>query len=215
MNKLLIATRNPGKLLEIANFLSDLPIKTVSLSDLGIKENVEETGKTYRENSVKKAKFYAKLSGLPTISDDGGIEIDALGGAPGIRSRRFFAPRSGVSLRESNEATDEEIIEAMTMLINNTPVDKRGAQFKDVVTFCLPNGQCFSRSGSVYGILKSQVFPRRLKGYPYRSFFYLPKIQKYYHEDDLSEKEQKRYNHRYKAIQKLIPVIKRLVVMGL
>lgn len=207
MKKILIATRNPGKLFEISNFISDLPIKAVSLADLGIKENVEETGKTYRENSVKKAKFYAKLSGLPTIADDGGIEIDALGGAPGVKSRRFFG-------KNGNEATDEEIIEAVIKLIHNTPEDKRGAQFKDVVTFCLPNGQCFSRSGNLYGILKSQAHPRRLKGYPYRSFFYLPKIQKYYHEDDLSQEEQKRYNHRYKAVSKLKPIIKRLVVMG-
>ena len=89
MKKLLIATKNKGKLKEISQFLSDLPIKTLSLSDIGIYDNFEEKGKTYKENSQQKAIFYAKKSGLPAIADDGGIEIDALNGAPGVKSRRW------------------------------------------------------------------------------------------------------------------------------
>ncbi|OGH16878.1 MAG: hypothetical protein A3C97_02300 [Candidatus Levybacteria bacterium RIFCSPHIGHO2_02_FULL_37_11] len=100
MKKLLIATKNQGKLKEISDFLSDLPLQTVSLSDIGIEDDFEETGKTYKENSQNKAIFYAKKSGLPAIADDGGIEINALNGAPGVKSRRWLG----------RKASDEELV---------------------------------------------------------------------------------------------------------
>jgi len=99
VKKLLIATKNQGKVGEFKEFLKDLPFKIVSLKDLKIKEDIDEDGKTYEENSQKKALFFAKLTNLPVISDDGGIEIDALNGAPGVRSRRWLG----------YEATDEEL----------------------------------------------------------------------------------------------------------
>lgn len=203
MKKLLVATKNAGKLQELKSFLSDLPLELISLSDLNITEDFEEKGKTYKENSQNKALFYAKLSSFPTIADDGGIEIDALDGAPGVKSRRFFG-------KNGKEATDEKIIKRVQELIKKIPENKRGAKFKTVVTFALPDGKFFSSAGEVRGILK-ELYLKLLKGYPYRSFFYLPKIKKYYHEDELSEKEQKLYNHRYKAIQRLKPIIRRVM----
>lgn len=206
MSRLLIATKNPGKLAEFRSFLSDLPVSVVSLTDVGISEDIKEDGETYKENSVKKAVFYAKKSGLPTIADDGGIEIDALNGAPGVRSRRFFG-------KDGKEATDEEIIEKVHKLIKTLAEDKRGAKFKTVVTFALPNGKAFSAMGSVHGILKEPHL-KLLRGYPYRSFFYLPKAKKYYHENELTPQEMKLYNHRWKAISKLKPIIRKLLVIG-
>src|SRR3989304_9704190 len=94
MKKLLVATTNVGKLKEISNFLSDLPLEIVSLSDIGIVDDVKEVGKTYKENSQIKALFYAKKSNLPVISDDGGLEIEAFGGAPGINSKRWLGKGS-------------------------------------------------------------------------------------------------------------------------
>lgn len=201
MKKLLIATKNAGKLQELKSFLSDLPLELISLSELNITEDFEEKGKTYKENSQKKALFYAKLSSLPTIADDGGIEIDALDGAPGVKSRRFFGKNEKV-------ATDEEIIQKVQELIKKIPENKRGAKFKTVVTFALPDDKFFSSTGEVRGILK-EPYLKLLKGYPYRSFFYLPKIKKYYHEDELTQEEQKLYNHRYKAITKLKSIIRK------
>src|SRR5258706_2283452 len=90
MQKLLIATHNPAKLYELKNFFSDLSLELVSLTDVGITEDIEEDGKTYQENSQKKALFYAKKSNLPAISDDGGIEIAALDNAPGVHSKRWL-----------------------------------------------------------------------------------------------------------------------------
>lgn len=199
MQKLLIATRNQGKLKEISQFLSDLPLKTLSLKDIGIGDEFEEKGGTYKENSQNKAIFYAKKSGLPTIADDGGIEIDALGGAPGIKSRRWLG----------HEASDEELVEHMIKISKNLPKNNRKAFFRTVVSLALPNGKVFSVAGEIEGIISEKPHLKLLKGYPYRSFFYLPKIKKFYHESDLSDKEQKLYNHRYKAIQKLIPIIRR------
>lgn len=201
--RLLIATRNPGKLKEIKDFLSDLPIRIVSLSDIGIKEDIEETGKTYKENSVKKAKFYAKLSGLPTIADDGGLEISALNNKPGLRSRRWLG----------YEGSDEELIRHMINVSKNVPADNRKAFFRTVISFALPNGKVWSSAGEIEGIIAEKPHLKHLKGYPYRSFFYLPKLKKYYHEDELSQEEQKLYNHRYKAIGKLKLIIKKLLVM--
>lgn len=199
MKKLLIATRNPGKIAEISDFLSELPVKIVSLSDLKIKEEFEEKGKTYNENSQGKALFFSKISGVPAVADDGGIEIGALGGAPGVRSKRFFG-------KEGKEATDEEIIVNLRKTIKEIPPRIRDAKFVTVVSFALPDGRVFSEKGEVEGILKEEEL-RLLEGYPYRSFFYLPKIKKYYHENELSDREKKLYNHRYRAIQKLRPII--------
>src|SRR4051794_19206444 len=101
MKKLLIATHNPGKLNEFRMFLEGVPFEIISLSDVGITEDVEEDGTTYEENSQKKALFYAQKSGLPALSDDGGLEIVALNNQPGIHSRRWLG----------YPATDEELIE--------------------------------------------------------------------------------------------------------
>ena len=199
MKKLLVATRNQGKLREISKFLGDLKLQLVSLNDVGIFEDFEENAKTYKENSQNKALFYAKLSGLPSVSDDGGIEIDALDGAPGIHSKRWVG----------EDSTDKKIIEKMRKVALELPENNRKAYFKTVVSLALSNGKVFSTTGEIKGIIARKPLVKILKGYPYRSFFYLPKIKKYYHESDLSQDQEKLYNHRYKAIQKLIPTIKK------
>ncbi|OGH09598.1 MAG: hypothetical protein A2152_03865 [Candidatus Levybacteria bacterium RBG_16_35_6] len=196
MKKILIATKNEGKLFEISKFLSDLPVSTLSLKDLGISEDIDETENTYRENSQKKALFFSKLTKLPTIADDGGIEIEALGGKPGIHSRRWFG----------KDKTDNQIINKMKKIAKRLPKEKRKAFFKTVVSLAFPSGKIISAKGKVEGEIREPHL-KYLKGYPYRSFFYLPKIKKFYHESELTQKEERMYNHRYKAINKLKPII--------
>ena len=87
--RLLIATRNPGKMLEYADLLRDLPFELVSLDEAGVTEEVEETGLTYKENAALKAETYASLAGLMALADDSGLEVDALGGEPGVHSARY------------------------------------------------------------------------------------------------------------------------------
>lgn len=201
MKKLLIASKNVGKIKELTEFLSDLPVQLISLKEVCIEQEIQEDGKTYKENSQKKALFFAKISGLPTIADDGGLEIDALGGVPGINSRRWLG----------YEATDEELIDHLQKISKKLPENNRNAQFKTVVSFALPNGKVWSFTGIVKGIIAKKPLIKRSKGYPYRSFFYLPKLKKYYFETELLEEEKKIYNHRYKAVQKLIPIIKNVI----
>ncbi len=201
MKKLLIATTNKGKLKELSNFLADLPVQLVSLNDIGITDDVRENGKTYEENSKTKALFYAQKSGLPTIADDGGLQIDALGGAPGVKSRRWLG----------YEATDEELIDHMLRVSKELPDTNRKAFFRAVVTLALPNGKTWSSSGEVEGVIAEKPHLKLSKGYPFRSFFYLPDVKKYYHESELTDSEMKKYNHRYIAIKKLKSIIKKVL----
>jgi XTP/dITP diphosphohydrolase len=199
VKKLLIATRNEGKVGEFKEFLKDLPFTIVSLQDLGIKEDIEEDGKTYEENSQKKALFFSKLSGLPTIADDGGIEIAVLNNEPGVRTRRWLG----------HHMSDEEIINHMLKVSKDLPDNNRKASFKAIVTLALPDGNCWSVSGEVEGEISKTPKVSFMKGYPFRSFFYLPKINKFYYEGELSKEEERLYNHRYKAVQKLLPIIQK------
>lgn len=202
MKKLLIATTNAGKLKEISSFLKDLPVKIVSLNNLKIKNNFEETGKTYKENSQMKALFYSKKSDLPTIADDGGIEISALNNEPGLKSKRWLG----------KDATEQDIIAHMIKVARELPGNNRKAFFKTIISLALPSGKVWSVAGEVEGIIAEKPYLRALKGYPYRSFFYLPKLKKYYHEDQLTRDEEKEYNHRYKAISRLKPIIAKFLI---
>ena len=197
MKKLLIATGNQGKLGEIKNFLEDLNFEIISLKDLGLNQDVEEDGKTYKENSQKKAIHFAKLSNLPTIADDGGIEIDALNGEPGINSKYWAKD-------------EEEIIKKLGKISEKLPESDRGATFKTVISLALPSGEVWSAYDEVKGVITKNEHMKRIVGYPYRSFFYLPEIGKYYHEDELTKDEQRLYNHRYKAIVKLKAIIEEI-----
>jgi len=193
MKKILIATTNKGKLHELSLFLEDVQVQLVSLRDVGITDEPEETGKDYTENSQLKALFYSKKSGLPAIADDGGLEIMALDGAPGLRSHRWLGP----------ETTEEDIIAHMKKVAKTLPDDNRQAFFKTVVSLGFPDGVVKSFSGSVEGIIAKEPAEKYEPGYPYRSFFFVPKLNKFYFETELTPLELKRFNHRYKAVQEL------------
>lgn len=199
MQKVLIATTNPAKFAEITQYLSDLPLEFVSLKDVAITQEVEENGTTYEENSQKKAVEYAKLSGLPSISDDGGLEIAALGGLPGINAR-YFGDAKG---------SDEAIIEKMKQVIQDAPKDKRQVTFVGVNTLALPSGEFWSKRAEAHLELAKEPYFKFVKGFPYRSFLVLPGTNTYFHESELSPQERKEYNHRYKALMKLKEVIKK------
>jgi XTP/dITP diphosphohydrolase len=197
MQRILVATTNKGKLGEIKEYLSDLPVEFVSLSDVGITDEVVEDGKTYEENSQKKAVYYSRIAGLPAISDDGGIEIAALNGEPGINSKYWAGP----------EGRDEDLVAKMMEVSKNLPDNNRNAIFRAVDSFALPTGEVWSREGHVDLLVAKEPLLKPLKGFPFRSFLIVPQIGKYYHEAELSEDERKIYNHRYKALRKLRDII--------
>ena len=200
MKKLLIATRNVGKLKELSEFLSDLPLKIVSLSDLGIADEVEEDGKTYEENAKKKAVFYAKKTGLPALSDDGGLEIAAFDNAPGVRSRRWIG----------ESATEEDLLRHMEKVARELDDNNRQASFVNVIALALPSGKTWTTKGRIDGIIAKEPFAEVSIGLPYRRCFYLPDLKKYYHEKSLSKAQMRRYNHRRKSVEAMKPVIKKV-----
>lgn len=201
MNKLLIATTNPGKLAEIRLFLSDLPVELVSLKDVGITDNVEETGKTFEENAILKAKYYAQKSGLMTIADDGGFEIDALGGEPGVHSHRW--------MDYTRESSDEELITYAFERMRSIPEGKRQAQLRLVLALVTEKGDVITTVEEfVVGVVPMQRSPRKVEGFPYRSILFIPEMNKYYDQDLMTPEEADRYNHRKKAVNKLKPHIK-------
>ena len=203
MQKLLIATSNLAKLEEIKRFLSDVPIELVSLTDMGMTQKVEETGNTFEENAILKAKFYADLSGLATLADDGGLEIDALHGEPGIHSHRW--------IHEDREDEDEELIHHVIERMKRIPKNKRGAQLHMVIAFVLPNGDVHTSEGVIRGIIAEKPSSYRRKGFPYRSLLYLPDIHKFYNHDELTKEENEACNHRKKAVEQLKPTIIKLL----
>ena len=196
MTKLLIATTNPAKLREYKELLKNLPLELISLKNLGIKKRPNENGKTFRANAVQKAKFYSKLTGLTTISDDGGLEIDYLNGEPGIKSRRW----TGL------QATDKELINFALERLKGVPWRKRGAQFRVILALAMPGKKVLIFEGKKRGIILTKPRGKLIPGYPFRSIFYLPKHGKSFNE--LSFKEEIKIGHRRKPTKKLIVFLK-------
>ncbi len=202
--KLLIATTNPGKLSELREFLSGIPIELVSLSDAGITDTVEETGKTFEENAILKAAYYAKKSGLPTLADDGGFEIDALGGEPGVKSHRW--------VYGDRENTDEELIAYTFKRMQGIPEDKRGAQLHLVLSLVDSNGSLVATSEEkIRGIVAPEPAAAHQPGFPYRAILFIPELNKYYDQSAMTKEENEAYNHRKKAVEKIIPALQAML----
>ena len=199
MKKLLLATTNPGKILEHKEILKDLPIEIISLRDLNLENSqVEEDGKTFEENAIKKSKFFCKLTKLPTLADDGGIEIDALNGKPGVKSRRW----------PGHEATDEELVKMTLEKLDGLPPEKRGAQLRCSIAISFPDDE---KIHLFEGILRGFIMEKPIgiiPGFPFRSLFYLPEIGKILGE--LTMEEEAKIAHRKRAMEKAIPILKQM-----
>lgn len=181
--------------------MSDLPVKLVSLKELKISGQPKETGKTFEENAIIKAMFYAEKSGLPTIADDGGLEIDALNGEPGVKSHRW--------IHGDLENDDEELIAYTIKKLNKVNLPERGAQLRAVIALALPNGQIYTAEGVIRGIIPRKPSDTRVAGFPYRSLLYLPQLNKFYNSDDLTPEENDAYNHRKRALEELKPILQK------
>ncbi len=198
--KLLVATTNPGKLTEIKHYLSEVPIELVSLKDVGITDAVEETGTTFEENAILKAQHYAKESGLMTLADDGGFEIDALGGEPGIKSHRW--------VHGDRESTDEELIAHAFKMMKNIPSGKRDAQLRLVLALVRANGEVVATvEEKVRGIVPEAPSNARSEGFPYRSILFIPEMNKYYDQNVMTIEEAERHNHRKRALERMKPYL--------
>ena len=196
--KLLIASHNPAKVKEYKRYLSELSLALVSLLDLNIKEEAPEDGKNFEENAINKVKFYQKLTGLPAIADDGGLMIDVLNGAPGVKSRHWLGYRMA----------DEEMIQSVIEKMKDIPEGKRTCHLVAVAALAMPDGTIHTQQAQIDGLVAKAPTKKRLNGYPYRSFFYLPEFKKFYLE--LIDEEHEQINHRKFALLKLRPYLLKL-----
>ena len=190
--KILLATHNPAKLDDYKRIFGEQGFEVVSLEDMGIEEKYEEQGDNFEENARAKALFYYNSSGRPTISEDGGLEIDYLGGEPGVRSRRW----------PGHEASDKELVAHLQEKVKEIPEDKRTARFTAVACLVKSLDEIQVVKNSTEGRLTDKMRQGYQKGFPYRALFIVDKFNKYYM--DLSDEEYDQADHRRRNVEELI-----------
>lgn len=193
MNKLLIATNNPGKLSEFARLLEGLPVTLCGLAYFGISDEAEETGATFEENAAIKAAFYARASGVPALADDSGLVIDQLNGEPGVRSARY----AGIN------ATDTDRIEKV--LSEMTDGRDRSARFVCVCALADPTGNIVHvTDGTCEGSMA--LAPRGTNGFGYDPIFLPDGFGQTFGE--LTSDLKHSVSHRARAVKKMIPFLR-------
>jgi XTP/dITP diphosphohydrolase len=190
---ILVATRNPGKLREYAHLLADLPVEWLTLDQAGITLEVEETGDSFLTNARLKATAYARASGLLTLADDSGLEVDALGGAPGVNSARYAGPG----------ASDRERYELLLSKLKSVPQVQRSARFVCVVAIATQHGAVHATRGEVQGRIIDQ--PRGEHGFGYDPVFWLE--ERGCTMAELSSDEKNRISHRASALRVMRPTL--------
>ena len=196
MPKLLLATNNQAKVREYQSLLRGIPYEIVTLAEQGINTVVEETGQSLEENARLKAVTMAADSGLLSLADDSGLEVDALGGKPGPLSARYAG----------EGASDIERINYLLSRLKDVPQEKRTARFRCVIAIATPEGKVTLCSGECRGFIAAA--PRGKQGFGYDPVFYLPELGKTMAELPLEEKN--RISHRGQAARKAREVLKRL-----
>lgn len=202
VTRLLVATHNQGKVVEFAEMLTDLDIEWLSLDDVGVVEDVEETGSTFRENSILKARVYAAKTGLLTLADDSGLEVDALDGAPGVYTARY----GGAGLTAVQRY--QKLLEAM----KEVPAPQRTARFRCVIVLAAPDGTILGESE---GVCEGQIAlaPAGKGGFGYDPVFYLPRLRQTMAQ--LSPAEKHQISHRGRAVQAIMPHLRTLLQSGM
>ena len=231
--RLLIATGNPGKMREYQGLLRDIPFELISLQELGITHEVDETGETFEENAWLKASQYAAISGLLTLADDSGLEVDALSGEPGVRSARYGGDAC---------TSDVERVNLLLKSLEGVAWEERSARFRCVIAIAKPEkspltplcerGGAFpfdkggregdfgasapntshnvtlvaQAAGSVAGMI--QYTPQGDDGFGYDPVFYLPSYGKTIAQLSLDDKNM--ISHRADAARKAVKILKKL-----
>ena len=182
--KLVLASKNQKKLTEMSEILSQLGVEVCLQSEVGVDVEVEETGTTFEENSLLKAKAVMEASGLPAIADDSGLCVDALGGAPGVWSARYGGP-----------GLDD--VGRYRLLLENMKGQPRAAKFVSVITCCFPNGDVLTARGECPGTIA--FAPMGEGGFGYDPVFFVPGLKKTFAQ--LTPEEKNAISHRGKALE--------------
>jgi len=193
---LLLGSSNPGKLGEMRQLLDGMPYRVLGPADVGLRGAPEETGATFMENAILKARHYADASGLLAVADDSGISVDALGGGPGLYSSRFGG----------EGASDDERNRLLLERLRGVPPAKRGARFTSAVAVARGGRVLFQAEESVDGLIAEE--PRGSNGFGYDPVFFYPPFGKTFGEVSAPEKD--RVSHRGKSFARLREFLKRL-----
>ena len=185
---IVLATRNLGKIREFQQLLKNFPVEIKSLSDFGPIPEVEEDGKTFDDNAYKKAFFAAKALGLPAMADDSGLVVEALDGAPGVKSARY----AGEDV--SDQANVDKLLKEM-----NDKNDRRAA-FECVISIAVPSGPALTYEGRCEGQIARE--PKGTSGFGYDPIFFYPEYNKTFAE--LNSDEKNRISHRGKAAGEVV-----------
>jgi len=197
--KLLVATNNPGKIREYEALLKELPLTLSYPAQEGIDIEVEEAGSTFAENARLKAVAYATASGLLTLADDSGLEVDALEGEPGTRSARFAGP----------VASDEDRYRLLLSRLEGVPWERRTARFRCVIAVAGLQGEVHTAEGACEGVIAFE--PKGEHGFGYDPVFYMAE-----HGQTMAELESEvknRISHRARAVEGARRILQELLAM--
>lgn len=202
--KILVASTNPGKIAELSAML-EAEVEWLGLSDFEQIDEIEEDGDTFAENARKKAVGYAKATGLWTIADDSGLVVDALGGAPGVKSARF----SGAADKD-RKLLDKKNTAKVLELLKGVPTERRAAKF--ICHLCLASSEkiLIETEGTLEGVIAEKAMGEN--GFGYDPIFFLPHLNKTVAQ--LSAAEKNAISHRGRAISRLKPLLRGLLEKG-
>ena len=195
MRRLIFATGNEHKMVEIREILGELPVEILSMKDVGIKADIVENGNTFEENALIKAKEVCKLAGEMVLADDSGLEIDYLNGEPGIYSARYKGEDTSYRIKNQN----------LIDRLEGVPDEKRTARFVCAIAAAFPDGRSFVVRGTIEGIIGYEE--RGTNGFGYDPIFYLP--ERGVSTAEIPPEEKNSISHRGNALRKMKELLER------
>ena len=196
VKRFVLGTGNVGKIKEWSKILKEEGFegKIIGIDDFKGITHPEETSETFEGNAKDKAAYYAKLIGEYVLSEDGGYEVDVLGGAPGVRSRRI--------LPGGKDGTDQELIDYILEKLKGIPPEGRTVKLTTATAVSDPQGNIiYEDKESIEGVVTEETGPVQIPGYPFRAIHFLPDLGKTYAE--LTDKEHEKFNHKKKIAKRL------------
>lgn len=202
MTRILIATTNPAKLAEYRLLLRDFPLEPISLRDAGIIDAPDEVGATFAENALLKVRFYFERAGIPTLADDGGLEVDALGGEPGVKSHRWIP---------GGEHSDRALVDEVMRRMASVEPGRRSARLRAAAALRYDDGAGIRErlaEAAIEGVIAERAHPQLRPGFPYRAVLFLPELNRYLGE--LGEEEEARISQRRTSLAMLADELRRI-----
>ncbi len=194
MKKIIFATTNEGKMIEIREALMDLDVEIYSLNDLDLDIDIKEDGSTFEENAIIKARRIMEVTGEFVMADDSGLEVDYLGKAPGVHSSRYLGEDTSYDIK--NNYIIDKLADAVA--------EERSARFVCAIAFISPNGELISRTGTMEGYIADEI--KGDEGFGYDPIFYVPEFESTTAQMTIEEKNK--ISHRGKALREIKTVLK-------